>query len=218
MQDKFSVQQWLTLTVFLLKILWSLLDLGQCLSNKLRNVFATLVVTFLLKGRSNRMVLRLRFRFWVFCSSLWNFNSAFWYLLFFKAVSCSDFVSLKISSLDKFLFNLLLIGFGMCLMTWVGWLEDVLTYNKDKYNKGSLGFLCGRYKPFVRLKVTSKKLTILKFVLISILNPTSLTIFITFFNFWSIFCLLTLRSNIKASSWYKPELPLSIMFTKRNNS
>ena len=135
MQDKFSVQQWLALTVFLLKILWSLLDLGKCLSNKLRNIFAALVVTFLLKGRLNRMVLRLRFRFWVFCSSFWNFKSAFWYLLFFKAVSYSDFLSLKISSMDKFLFNFLLIGIGMCLMTWGGWLKDVLTYNKDKYNK-----------------------------------------------------------------------------------
>ena len=33
------------------------------------------------------MMLRLRFRFWVFCSSLWNFNSALWYPLLFKAVS-----------------------------------------------------------------------------------------------------------------------------------
>ena len=39
----------------------------------------------------------------------------------------------------------------MCLMTCVGWLWDVLTYNKE-----SLGFLYGRYVPFVRLKVTSK--------------------------------------------------------------
>ena len=126
MQDKFSVQQWLALTVFLLKILWSLLDLGKCLSNKLRNVFAALVVTFLLKGRLDRMMLQLRFRFWVFCSSLWNFNSAFWYPLFFKAVSYSHFVSLKNFSLGEFLFYLLLTGVG-------GWLEDVLTYNKDHW-------------------------------------------------------------------------------------
>ena len=45
------------------------------------------------------------------------------------------------------------------------------------YNKGSLAFLYGRYVPFVRLKVTSKKLTILRFLLISILNSTCLKIF-----------------------------------------
>ena len=82
------------------------------------------------------MMLWLHFRFWVFCSSLWNFNSAFWYPLFFKAVSYSDFVSLKISSLDELI---------------------VLTYNK-----GSLGFLYGQYVPFARLKVTSKKITIFR--------------------------------------------------------
>ena len=41
-QDTVSVHQEITLTVFLLKILWSLLDLGKCLSNKLRNVFAAI--------------------------------------------------------------------------------------------------------------------------------------------------------------------------------
>ena len=85
------------------------------------------------------------------------------------------------------------------------------------HNKESLGFLYGQYVPFVRLKVTSKKASILRFVLISILNSASLKIFLTFFDTQSKFCLLTLHNNVKPSLWYKPELFLSIMFAKGNN-
>ena len=147
--------------------MWSLLDLRKYLSNKLRNVLATLVVTFLLKRGLNQIMLRLCFCCGVFCSFLSNFNSVLWYPLFFKAVSYSDFDSFKISSLDEFLFNLLLIDISRCLMTWGGWLEDVLTYNKK-----SLSFLYGRYVWFVKSNVRSKLSTVLKLVLISILNPT----------------------------------------------
>ena len=45
--DIFSVQ--LTLMVFLLNILWSLLDRGKCLSINLRKVFPIFVLMFLLK-------------------------------------------------------------------------------------------------------------------------------------------------------------------------
>ena len=154
--------------MFLLKILWSFLNLGKCLHNKLRKVFATLVVTFLLKVELKQMILRLRFRFRVFCFSLWNFISAFWYLPFFYWYVLDDLR---------------------------GWLENMLTYNK-----GSLGFLYGRYVSIVRLKLTSKMSTILSFVLISISTTTSLKIFITFFLIWSIFCVLTLRNNIKPNN------------------
>ena len=51
------------MTVFLLNILWSLFDLGKCISNKLRNRLATLVVTFLLNGGLNQIIFRLRIRF-----------------------------------------------------------------------------------------------------------------------------------------------------------
>ena len=117
------------------------------------------------------MKLRLGFCFGVLYSSLWNFNS-----LFFKAVSYSDFVSSKIFSLDQVLFNYFLIDIVMQLMTWGEWLEDMLTYNK-----GPLVFLNGQYVPFVRLKVTSKKSRIFRFILISTLNPTFLKIFIIYF-------------------------------------
>lgn len=80
-----------------------------------------------------------------------------------------------------------------------------------------MGFLNGQYVPFVRLKVTSKKSSILRFVLISVLNSASFKIFLTFFLTQSRFCLLTLHNNAKPSLWYKPELLLSIMFAKGNN-
>ena len=51
------------MTVFLLNFLWSLFDLGKCISNKLRNHLATLVVTFLLNGGLNQIIFRLRIRF-----------------------------------------------------------------------------------------------------------------------------------------------------------
>ena len=40
--------------MFLLKILLNLLDLGKCLSSKLRNVFATLVIKLLVKPFADR--------------------------------------------------------------------------------------------------------------------------------------------------------------------
>ena len=131
-------------------------------------------------------------------SVLFFFVGFYFYLvipLFFQAVSYSDFASLEISLLDEVLFDLLLIDIGMCLMTRGGWLEDVLTYNKRP-----LGFLYGRYVLFVMLNVTSQKSAILRFALISILNPISLKIFITFFLIRSVFSLLALRNNIKITS------------------
>ena len=126
------------------------------------------------------MMFRIRFHFWIFCFFfLWNFDSVLWYPLFFKAVSYSEFVSLKISSLHEFLFNLLLTDIGKSLMTCGWWLVDVL---RNYWNV-----------PFVRLKVTSETSTLLRFALISVLKSTSLKIFINFFLIWSIFFLLTVR-------------------------
>ena len=48
--DMFWVQLLLTLTVFLLKILCNLLELGKCFSIKFQNAFATLVDTSKLNG------------------------------------------------------------------------------------------------------------------------------------------------------------------------
>ena len=55
-----------------------------------------------------------------------------------KTASYSECVSLKVFSLDEFSYNLLLIDIGKSLMTYGGWLEGLLTYNKK-----SLGFLYG---------------------------------------------------------------------------
>ena len=46
------------LTVFRLKILWSLLLLGKCLPISLRNVLAIFVCAFLLNGRLNQIIFR----------------------------------------------------------------------------------------------------------------------------------------------------------------
>ena len=40
MDDKLSVQQKLTFTLFLLNISWRLFDFGKCLSNKMKNFFS----------------------------------------------------------------------------------------------------------------------------------------------------------------------------------
>ena len=132
---------------------------------------------------------RVLLKFW--CSSLLNVNLTLLYPQFFRAVSYANFDSSKTCLQDELLFNLLLIDVGNCFITWGGWFDDVLMYSKE-----SLGFLYGRYVPFCKLKVTSRKSTIFRFVWISILNPTSLKTYMIFFLKRSIFCLLTLRNKI----------------------
>ena len=57
----FSIQLYLTLTVFLLNILCSVLDFGKCLSNKRKNIFITNVTKMFLRSleklfpKSNRL-------------------------------------------------------------------------------------------------------------------------------------------------------------------
>ena len=46
----FSMHLWLTLTLFLFNILCRLLNFVKCFSNNRKNIFATLVVTFLSSG------------------------------------------------------------------------------------------------------------------------------------------------------------------------
>ena len=67
--DMFWVQLWLTLAVFLLKILGNLLEWRRCFPIKFKNIFATLVDTYKLSGGLNKMILRCRFLLTLFC--LW---------------------------------------------------------------------------------------------------------------------------------------------------
>ena len=60
--------------LFLFNILWSLFDLGKCISNKLRNRLATLVVTFLLNGGLKQNIFRLQIRFYFLCSFSLDIN------------------------------------------------------------------------------------------------------------------------------------------------
>ena len=60
----FSVQLQLTLTVFLLKISFSLCERGKCLSIRRKNVFEKFVETLVLNGGLNQMIfLFLPFKF-----------------------------------------------------------------------------------------------------------------------------------------------------------
>ena len=59
MLEIFSAQQQLTFTIFLLNILWSLLDFGRWWSSNLRKRFATLVMKFWVYGGLNQMMFRL---------------------------------------------------------------------------------------------------------------------------------------------------------------
>ena len=71
------------------------------------------------KRRVEQMMLRLCFRFesFVLLCGILILPCDIHCSLSLKTVSYSDFDSLKISSLDDFLFNVLLIDIGMCLMT-----------------------------------------------------------------------------------------------------
>ena len=52
------------------------------------------------------------------------------YRLFSKAIPYSTLAELKISILNEFLESYLSADVGNCVITWSGWLEEVLTYNK----------------------------------------------------------------------------------------
>ena len=93
--DIFSVQLQLTLMVFLLNILWSLLDQGKCLSINLRKVFPMLILMFLLKGGLNQIM--FLFLFWFFGRLGLNSRSAVCPEVL-SAFSYSVLALLKISS------------------------------------------------------------------------------------------------------------------------
>ena len=76
---------------------------------------------------------------------------------------------------DDNLFILIFIALGICLIMGVGWLEVTLLYVYIV-----LVLLNGLEELSFKLNVTSKKLTIFKFELISIFNPTYLKALITF--------------------------------------
>ena len=111
--DIFSVQLCLTFMVFLLNILWSLLDQGKCLSINLRNVFPMLLFMFLLNSELNKMMFLFLFHF----VSLLGVNSrSAMCPESFSASSYSVVALLKISSPAELSDSLQLIDAGICLM------------------------------------------------------------------------------------------------------
>ena len=114
-----------TLTLFLLKILYSLSCLGKCCDRRLRKHLAMLVLTCLVYRGLNQII----FLFWLFfflCSFralCFRFTSL--YPLSFKAFSYSGLAELKTCSLEDLSDNLSSIKSGRCFIIWDGWFEEV---------------------------------------------------------------------------------------------
>ena len=79
---------------------------------------------------------------------------------------------------DDYIFIWIFIALGICLFMGVGWLELTLIYIGIVYV-----LLNGLLELLIKLKVTSKKLTIFEFELISLFNPIYLNVLITLFVF-----------------------------------
>ena len=121
------------------------------------------------------MMLRCRFLFVWLLLVLLNFSLKSVYPLSLRAFSYWYLDELKTSSLEEFLDKRSLIIFGNWLIICGGWFEDLLIYN----NK-SFGFLYGLYVPLFKLKVLSKKSTILRLVSRSMAKPMSLNVLTMF--------------------------------------
>ena len=171
----FCVQQLLPLTVFLLNILWSLLEGGKWWRNSWRNLFPTFVETALLKGGLNQMMLRCRFLFVWLLLVLLNSSLKSVYPLSLRAFSYWYLDELKTSSLEEFRDKRPLVIFGNWLIICVGWFENLLIYKKKAFV-----FFYGLYVSLFKLNLMSKKSGILRFVSTSIGKAISLNILIIF--------------------------------------
>ena len=100
----------ITFTVFLLKTLCSLLDLGKCLSSKQKKVLAVFVDTFLLHGVLNQMICRDLFLVSAFCCCFLYFNLV-WNPTSVKDFSYSGLYELNFSSFDEFFLKVFLLCF-----------------------------------------------------------------------------------------------------------
>ena len=111
-----------------------------------------------------------------------NFNLKSVHPLSLRAFWYGYLDELKTSSLEEFLDKRSLIIFGDWLIICGGWFEDLLIYN----NK-SFGFLYGLYVPLFKLKVVSKKSTILRLISKSMAKPVFLSVLIIFLRIRSIY-------------------------------
>ena len=97
---------------------------------------------------------------------------------FFRASLYSGVAALKTSSLPEIVLRRLLIVSGSCARTAVGWLDLVFMYWCTLF-----GLLYGQYYLFEMFRVTSKKLTICRFVSMVILRSLILKSWISFFSY-----------------------------------
>ena len=150
--DIFFMELYLTLTLLRLKILWSLLVLGNYCITDWRNVFATFVERGLLKAWVNHI--RFFFRVFGFPDLL---------LVYFKSNLQSDFNSystvtvLNISLLEELFGSLSEMEFDNCLIIFV-----------------VVRFLVWTIIAFCTFSITSRKTTSLRLVWMSILKAMSL--------------------------------------------
>ena len=128
-----------------------------------------------LNGGLNQMMLRCRFLFIWLLLVLLNFSLKSVYPLSLRAFSYWYLDELKTSSLEEFLDKPSLIIFGNWLIVCGGWFKDLLIYNNKSFS-----FLYGLYVPLFKLKVLSKKSTILRLVSRSMAKPVYLNVLIMF--------------------------------------
>ena len=156
----------LTLTVWRLKILCKLFVWRKCLSSKRKKATYLLHLPFLLKGGLNQIMFLYLF---YLCASDLLYN-------------CSSLEHLHIKLLWNWIL-LHLMNYGV-IFHWLRW-EVAWGFVENGWIK-----CVGRNVPFVRLNVTSKKLTSFRLVTISISNSMFLKMSI-FFLVLSVFWPLT---------------------------
>ena len=158
------VQEYDSLTVFLLNSRWKGCCLGKWIRSRLKNSFPIFVATFLLYGGLNHTVFLLRF----FVRSRLLFSasyfSSWWYPASVKARWYWSLASVNSLSQLEMVFNLFWIELGVFLVIDGGWFDPLLTYLMVLF-----GFLYGLWEPSVD-RVTSRKLIVCPFCSILMLS------------------------------------------------
>ena len=118
--------------MFLLKILCNLWPTGKCMSTRLRKQRAMFVLTFLLNGGLNQMMLRCLFLRCLYVSC--GMYSSLWLKLlcpsaFLHACTASSNTCLSDDSVEM----RLLMDVGSCLKKLGGWLECLCMYITDRH-------------------------------------------------------------------------------------
>ena len=121
-----------------LQILGNLFSWGKCVPINYKNIFATFVFTFKLKGGLNQIIFCVLLLV-LFCLSFLvllgcvHFSFALW-PHFFSASSWSGFDCSNISALEEFLDNFSLMVWVRCFIICGGWFDELLIYVRLSFN------------------------------------------------------------------------------------